>query len=181
MKILTSAIQNKILLAILAGVVSIGSFQVWKDKQAKYEKFIAGQETNCKVYIEMGEDAVKRSPSLRNLKYYNIVTPGLEQPGINSQYEVDSRYLLLYNKPVSTLPPNTLVYDNGFFKSLLKNGKNPPESLLVKAVSFDLKNQQATVSSDCAKKPFVVRLENLYEEFQPVDRDLRGSSSDLFF
>lgn len=181
MKIVTSAIQNKILLAILAGIVSIGSFQVWKDKQAKYEKFIAGQENNCKVYIEMGEDAVKRSPSLRNLKYNNIVTPGLKQPGINSEYEVDSRYLLLYNKPVSTLPPNTLVYDNGFFKSLLKNGKNPPESLLVDAVSFDLKNQQATVSSYCAKKPFVVRLENLYEEFQPVDRDFRGSSSDLFF
>ncbi|MHC5777072.1 hypothetical protein [Nostoc sp.] len=181
MKIVTSAIQNKILLAILAGIVSIGSFQVWKDKQAKYEKFIAGQENNCKVYIEMGEDAVKRSPSLRNLKYNNIVTPGLKQPGINSEYEVDSRYLLLYNKPVSTLPPNTLVYDNGFFKSLLKNGKNPPESLLVDAVSFDLKNQQATVSSSCAKKPFVVRLENLYEEFQPVDRDFRGSSSDLFF
>lgn len=181
MKIVTSAIQNKILLAILAGIVSIGSFQVWKDKQAKYEKFIAGQENNCKVYIEMGEDAVKRSPSLRNLKYNNIVTPGLKQPGINSEYEVDSRYLLLYNKSVSTLPPNTLVYDNGFFKSLLKNGKNPPESLLIDAVSFDLKNQQATVSSYCAKKPFVVRLENLYEEFQPVDRDFRGSSSDLFF
>ncbi|MBN3958759.1 hypothetical protein [Nostoc sp. NMS8] len=181
MKILALLIQNKILLAILAGVVSIGSFQVWKDNQVKYEKFIASQENNCKVYMKMGEDAVKRSPSLRNLKYNNIVTPGLKQPGINSQYEVDSRYLLLYNKPVSTLPPNTVVYENGFFKSLLSKANYPPDSLLVKAVSFDVKNQQATVSSYCAKTPFVVRLENLYEEFQPVDRDLRGSSSNLFF
>lgn len=181
MKILTSAIQNKILLAILAGVVSIGSFQVWQYNQAKYERLIADKENNCKVYIEMAEDSVKRSPSLRNLKYNNLVTPGLKQPGINSQSEVDGRYILLYNKPVSTLPPNALVYENGFFKSLLAKGNYPPESLLVDAVSFDLKNKQATVKSDCAKKPFVVDLENLYEEIQLVDRDIRGSNSDLFF
>ncbi len=181
MKILGLLIQNKILLAILAGVVSIGSFQVWQYNQAKYEKLITAKENNCKVYIEMAQDSVKRSPSLRNFKYNNVVTPGLEQPGINSQSEVDRRYILLYNKPVSTLPANALVYENGFFKSLLSKANYPPDSLLVDAVSFDLKNRQATVKSDCAKKPFVVNLENLYETVQPVDRDLRGSNSDLFF
>ncbi|MCC5633918.1 hypothetical protein LC613_41630 [Nostoc sphaeroides CHAB 2801] len=181
MKIVTLAIQNKILLAILAGVVSIGSFQVWQYNQAKYEKVIAVKENNCKVYIEMAEDSVKRSPSLRNFKYNNVVNQGIKQPGINSESEVDRRYILLYNKPVSTLPANALVYENGFFKSLLSKGNYPPESLLVDAVSFDLKNRQATVSSDCAKKPFVVKLENLYETVQPVDIDIRGSNSDLFF
>ena len=181
MKIISSVIQNKILLAILVGIVSIGSFQVWQYNQAKYERLIADKENNCKVYIEMAEDSVKRSPSLRNLKYNNVVTSGLKQPGINSQSEVNRRYILLYNKPVSTLPPNALVYDNGFFKSLLSKGNYPPKSLLVDAVDFDLKNQQATVKSDCAKKPFVVDLENLYEELQPVDIDIRGSNSNLLF
>lgn len=169
MKTLSSGVQNKILLAILAGVLSIGSFEVWKYNQAKYEESIANQENNCQVYIEMGEDAVKRSLSLRNFKYNNIVTPGLKQPGINTKFQVDSMYILLYNKPVSTLPPNTSVPDNAFFKGLLKAGSYPPQSLMVNSVSIDRASKQAIVTSYCSRKPFAVSLDNLYEIFQPPD------------
>ncbi len=46
MKVLSSVIQNKLLVAILAGVVSIGGFQVWQYNQAQYAKFIGSPRLN---------------------------------------------------------------------------------------------------------------------------------------
>jgi hypothetical protein len=74
MKILSLAIQNKILLAILAGVVSIGSFQGWEYKKKEHEKVVANKETSCKVQLKMGQDAVRRSRILRSLKYKFLST-----------------------------------------------------------------------------------------------------------
>lgn len=95
MKVLSSVIQNKLLLAILAGVLSIGSFQVWQYNQAQYEKFINQAKNDCGVYIELGEDAVKRSPSLRALKYQNKRLRELKQPGINSEPADPGHYVML--------------------------------------------------------------------------------------
>ncbi|MHC5674397.1 hypothetical protein [Nostoc sp.] len=58
MKVLSSVIHTKLLVAILAGVVSIGGFQVWQYNQAQYAKFISDSKINCGVDIELGEDAV---------------------------------------------------------------------------------------------------------------------------
>jgi len=169
MKTLSSVIQNKILLAILAGVLSIGSFEVWKYNQAKYEKFIAEEKHSCEGALEIGENTVKRSPSLRKFKYNDLVIPGLKQPGINTEFQVDSMYILLYNKPVSILPLNTSVHNDGFFKGLLKAGSYPPQSVMVNSVSMDQAKKQAIVTSYCSRKPFAVSLDNLYEIFQTQD------------
>lgn len=181
MKVLSSVIHTKLLLAILAGVASIGSFQVWQNKQAQYEKLISDSKINCGVDIELGEDAVKRSPSLRALKYQNKLLPGLERPGINSESADPGAYVMLFRSPASTLPPNALPFDDPFFTSLLNKEKYPPKTLMVRAASFDLAKKKATVKSDCTKKPFVVDLENLYLEYQPIDRLLRRSNFDFLF
>jgi hypothetical protein len=180
MKVLSSVIQNKLLVAILAGVVSIGGFQVWQYKQAQYEKFISDSKINCGVDIELGEDAVKRSPSLRALKYQNKRLRELRQPGINSESADPGAYVMLLRSPASTLPPNALPFDDPFFTSLL-NKEESPKTLIVRAASFDLAKKQATVKSDCTKKPFVVDLEDLYLEYQPIDRNLRRSDFDILF
>ncbi|MBN3906638.1 MAG: hypothetical protein HWQ35_08780 [Nostoc sp. NMS1] len=106
MKVLSLLIQNKLLMAILAGVASIGSFQFWQYNQAQYAKFISDSKINCGVDIELGEDAVKRSPSLRALKYQNKRLSGLEQPGINSESASPGAYVMLLRSPASTLPPS---------------------------------------------------------------------------
>jgi hypothetical protein len=181
MKVLSSVIQNKLLVAILAGVVSIGGFQVWQYNQAQYAKFISNAKNGCGVYIEMGEDAVKNSPSLRALKYQNKRLRELKQPGINSESAEPGAYLMLFRSPASTLPPNALPFDDPFFTSLLNKEKYPPKTLMVQAVSFDLGKKQATVKSLCTKKPFVVELEDLYLVYQPIDRNLRRSGFDILF
>lgn len=180
MKVLSSVIHTKLLLAILAGVVSIGGFQVWQYNQAQYEKLISEAKNGCGVYIELGEDAIKRSPSLRALKYQNKRLSGLEQPGINSESADPGAYVMLFRSPASTLPPNALPFDDPFFTSLL-NKEESPKTLMVQAVSFDLAKKQATVKSLCTKKPFVVALEDLYLEYQPIDRNLRRSNFDILF
>lgn len=180
MKVLSSVIQNKLLLAILAGVLSIGSFQVWQYNQAQYEKLIINAKNDCGVYIELGEDAVKNSPSLRALKYQNKRLRELKQPGINSESADPGDYVMLFRSPASSLPPNALPFDDPFFTSLLNKEKSP-KTLMVSVLDFDLPKKQATVESYCTKKPFVVDLENLYARYQPIDRDLRRSNSDFLF
>jgi hypothetical protein len=181
MKVLSSLIQNKLLVAILAGVASIGSFQVWQHNQAQYAKFISNAKNDCGVYLELGENAVKNSPSLRALKYQNKRLRELRQPGIGSESADPGHYVMLFRSPASTLPSNALPLDDPFFTSLLNKEKYPPKTLMVRAVSFDLAKKQAAVKSDCTKEPFVVDLEDLYLEYQPIDRDLRRSNSDLLF
>lgn len=180
MKVLSSVIHTKLLVAILAGVSSIVSFQVWQYNQAQYAKFISDSKINCGVDIELGEDAVKRSPSLRALKYQNKRLRELRQPGINSESASPGAYVMLLRSPASTLPPNALPFDDPFFTSLL-NKEESPKTLIVRAASFDLAKKQATVKSDCTKKPFVVALEDLYLEYQPIDRNLRRSDFDILF
>jgi hypothetical protein len=180
MKVLSSVIQNKLLLAILAGVVSIVSFQVWQYNQAQYEKLISNAKNDCGVYLELGENAVKNSPSLRALKYQNKRLRELKQPGINSEPADPGHYVMLFPSPASTLPPNALPFDDPFFTSLL-NKSESPQTLMADVVSFDLPKKQATVKSLCTKKPFVVDLEDLYLEYQPIDRNLRRSDFDILF
>jgi hypothetical protein len=180
MKVLSLVIQNKLLLAILAGVLSIGGFQIWQYNQAQYEKFIIHAKNDCGVYIELGEGAVKNSPSLRALKYQNKRLPELRQPGINSEPADPGHYVMLFPSPGSTLPPNALPFDDPFFTSLL-NKSESPKTLMADVVSFDLPKKQALVKSLCTKKPFVVALEDLYLEYQPIDRELRYNGFDLLF
>ncbi|WP_414516636.1 hypothetical protein [Nostoc sp. PCC 9305] len=180
MKFVSSLIQNKFLAAILAGVASIVSFQVWQYNQAQYEKFISQAKNDCGVYIELGEDAVKRSPSLRALKYQNKRLRELKQPGINSEPAAPGHYVMLFRSHASTLPPNALPFDDPFFTSLL-NKEESPKTLMADVVSFDLPKKQATVKSLCTKKPFVVDLEDLYLEYQAIDREVRRSNSDFLF
>lgn len=180
MKVLSLVIQNKLLVAILAGVASIGSFQFWQYNQAQYEKFIINAKNDCGVYIELGENAVKDSPSLRALKYRNKRLRELKQPGINSESANPGDYVILFRSPASSLPPNALLFDDPFFTSLL-NKEESPKTLMVSVLSFDLPKKQATVESYCTKKPFVVDLENLYARYQPIDRDLRRSNFDILF
>lgn len=180
MKVLSSVIQNKLLLAILAGVVSIGGFQIWQAKQAQYEKLISEAKNDCGVYIELGEDAVKGSPSLRALKYQNNRIRGLKQPGIDSNPADLGDYVLLLRSPASTLPPNALPFEDTFFTSLL-NKEESPKTLMVSVLSFDLQKKQALVSSPCTKEPFVIEMADLYERFQAIDRNLRHSGFDILF
>jgi hypothetical protein len=107
MKNLSSLIQNNILLAILAGVVSIGSFQVWQYNQHKYDLFIAAKEKKCEFDLRIAETNVKQSRNLRNLRYNKIANPGLEQPGINSEFEKGKAYVFIKTKPGYLIPPNT--------------------------------------------------------------------------
>lgn len=180
MKVLSLAIQNKLLLAILAGVASIVSFQVWQYNQAQYEKLISNAKNDCGVYIELGEDAVKNSPSLKAVKYQNKLLRGLKQPGINSESADPGDYVMILRSPASTLPPNALPFEDPFFTSLL-NKEDSPKTLMISVVAFDLPKKQATVESSCTKKPFVVNLDNLYERYQTVDRNLRHSGFDILF
>lgn len=180
MKILSFAIQNKLLLAILAGVASIVSFQVWEYNHAQYEKRLASARNNCGVYIELGEDAVRFSPSLKAVKYQNKVIPGLKQPGVNSESAEPGDYVMILPSQSSTLPPNALPFDDPFFTSLL-NKEASPKTLMVSVVSFDKSKKQATVESYCTKKPFVVDMDNLYERSQTIDRNLRHSGFDILF
>ncbi|MCG6133983.1 MAG: hypothetical protein MET45_04895 [Nostoc sp. LLA-1] len=167
--LLPLVIQNKILLAILAGVVSIGSFQVWQYNQQKHEEFIAGKEKECKFDLETGEITVKQSRNLRNLKYNDIKNSELEQPGINSEFKAGESYVLINTKSGSIIPANTSNYDSLFFRTLATSYDYPPPPLIVRGVSIDLQNKQALVSSYCSSKPFVIPLENLYETFQTID------------
>ena len=169
MKSISSVIQNKILLAILAGVVSIGSFQVWQYNQQKYENFIAAREKECEFDLNIGETNVKQSRHLRNLRYNQIANPGLEQPGINSEFEKGKAYVIIKTKPGYLIPPNTSNYDSTLFKTLSITYTSPPQPLIVRGVSIDRPKKQALVSSHCSSQPFVVPLENLYENFQPID------------
>ena len=180
MKVLSSVIHTKLLLAILAGVVSIGGFQVWQYNQAQYAKFISNAKNDCGVYLELGENAVKNSPSLRALKYQNKRLRELRQPGIGSESASPGHYVMLFRSPASTLPPNVNPIDDPFFTSLL-NKEESPKTLMADVVSFDLPKKQATVKSLCTKKPFVVDLEDLYLEYQPIDRNLRRSDFDILF
>lgn len=180
MKVLSLLIQNKLLLAILVGVASIGSFQVWQYNQAQYEKLISNAKNDCGVYIKLGEDAVKNSPSLKAVKYQNKLLRGLKQPGINSDSADPGGYVMILRSPASTLPPNAKPFDDPFFTSLL-NKEDVPKTLMVSAVAFDLAKKKATVKSFCTKKPFVVNLDNLYERYQTIDRDLRHSDFDILF
>lgn len=181
MKFVSSVNQNKFLAAILAGVASIGAFQVWQHNQAQQEKTLKQAKTNCGVYLGLGEDAVKRSPSLRALKYDNKLLRGLEQVGSSPDLTKPGAYVMLFRTPASTLPPNAVPFDDSFFTSLLNKEKYPPKTLMVRAVSFDLKSRQATVESFCTRRPFVVNFDDLYAEYQPIDRDIRRSNSDLLF
>ncbi|WP_414541667.1 hypothetical protein [Nostoc sp. CCY0012] len=167
--LLPLVIQNKILLAILAGVVSIGSFQVWQYNQQKHEEFIAGKEQDCKAQLHIGEVTVKQSRNLRNLKYNQVANPDLEQPGINSEFEPGKGYVLIYTNARSLFPANSATYESDFFKSLATADGFAPQPLVVTGVSIDMQKKQALVSSYCSSKPFVVPLENLYETFQTID------------
>ncbi|AVH68267.1 hypothetical protein IQ274_36145 [Nostoc sp. LEGE 12447] len=180
MKVLSLAIQNKLLLAILTGVASIGSFQVWQYNQAQYEKRMRNAKNDCGVYIELGEDAVRFSPSLKAVKYQNKILPGLEQPGINSESADPGDYVMILRSQSSTLPPNAKPFDDPFFTSLL-NKETLPKTLMVSVVSFDKSKKQATVESYCTKKPFVVDMDNLYERSQTIDRNLKHSGFDILF
>lgn len=169
MKSLYLLIQNKILLAILAGVVSIGSFQIWQYNQEKHYKFLAQQEQSCKFDLSRGEDNVRQSRNLRNLKYNQVVNPGLEQPGINSEFKPGKGYVLIYTNNRPLLATNSATYETDFLKSLSTADGFAPQPLVVTAVSIDVSQKQALVSSACSPKPFIVPLENLYETFQPID------------
>lgn len=174
-------VQNKILLAILAGVTSIGSFQVWQHNQQEYQKFIAEREKNCEAGFALARAAINHSPSLQNLIYNNIKNPALKQPGINSEFKKDSDYLLIKTKPDYLLPPNVDNYDSQFFKSLSKRGDNPPKPLEVTAISLDMTKKQAVVSSYCSKTPFTVSLEDLYETYQmAADPDNSFGGANIF-
>lgn len=180
MKVLSSVIHTKLLVAILVSVASIVSFQVWQYNQAQYAKFIIHAKNDCGVYLELGENAVKNSPSLRALKYQNKRLRELRQPGIGSESASPGHYVMLFRSPASTLPPNASPIDDPFFTSLL-NKEESPKTLMADVVSFDLPKKQATVKSLCTKKPFVVDLEDLYLEYQPIDRLLRRSNFDILF
>ncbi|MBX9256235.1 hypothetical protein H1Q63_20265 [Desmonostoc muscorum CCALA 125] len=162
-------IPNKILLAILAGVVSIGSFQIWQYNQQKYNKFIAAKEKECEFDLDIADTNVKQSRSLRNLRYNQIANPGLEQPGINSEFEKGKAYLVISTKAGYIIPPNTSNYESTFFQSLSITSEHPPQPIIVRGVSINISKKQALVSSYCSSEPFVVPLENLYENFQPID------------
>ncbi|MBD2415976.1 hypothetical protein FACHB389_31415 [Nostoc calcicola FACHB-389] len=162
-------IPNKILLAILAGVVSIGSFQIWQYNQQKYKKFIAAKEKECEFDLDIADTNVKQSRSLRNLRYNQIANPGLEQPGINSEFEKGKAYVVIKTKPGYVIPTNISNYDSTLFKTLSITSTTPPQPLIVRGVSIDISKKQALVSSHCSKQHFVVPLENLYENFQPID------------
>ncbi|AVH63953.1 hypothetical protein [Nostoc sp. 'Peltigera membranacea cyanobiont' N6] len=180
MKLLSFAIQKQVFLGCLAGITSIVSFQVWQYNHAQYEKRLASARNNCGVYIELGEDAVRFSPSLKAVKYQNKVIPGLKQPGVNSESAEPGDYVMILRSQSSTLPPNALPFDDPFFTSLL-NKEASPKTLMVSVVDFDKAKKQATVKSYCTQEPFLVDMDNLYERFQTVDRSLQHSDFDILF
>ncbi|MBE9210530.1 hypothetical protein IQ244_29315 [Nostoc sp. LEGE 06077] len=171
MKSLSTLIQNKILLAILAGVLSIGSFQVWKYNQEKYQKFVANRERECEVDLSQAKISVNYSTSLKLLKYNNVVRKGLRQPGLTSSFTKGAGYVLLKTKPDYLIPPDVENYNSPFFKSLSIVHDSPPQPLMVTAISVDVTKKEALVSSDCSKMPFTVPLENLYATYQTSDID----------
>ncbi|UKP01045.1 hypothetical protein L6494_28380 (plasmid) [Nostoc sp. UHCC 0870] len=172
-------IQNKILLAILAGVTSIGSFQVWQHNKQEYDKFIAITEQQCEMDFSSAKSYIYRSQTLRQLLYQNVGKSGIRKPGINSEFEKKSIYLLMIRKP-TYLIPSSATYDSPFLKSLSKVGDTPPEPLLVRGVSINTSKKQAVVSSHCSKTPFTVNLEDLYETYQALDPDTSFGGADIF-
>lgn len=169
MKSISTIIQSKILLAILAGATSIGSFLFWQYNQQQYQKFIAAREKECKIDLSSGEVYVERSSSLKLLRYKNVVNQYLQRPGINTEFKKKEIYVLIKTKPDYLIPPNVSNYETQFFKRLSIAHDYAPEPLLVTGISIDIPKKQAVVSSGCSKTPFTVSLENLYETYQSHD------------
>ncbi|WP_341531435.1 hypothetical protein WKK05_37645 (plasmid) [Nostoc sp. UHCC 0302] len=178
--IVNGLVQNKILLAILAGVTAIGSFQVWKYNQEKHEKFIAEQTAKCQKQLDLANTYIDSSKTL--YVFYNYPSSPLneveriEKPGINKPFKIGETYVLIYKVPGRLVPDNPR-YDGKFFEGLSKQtteGVISPLAVTARAIQ----GKQATVSTFCSPQTFTVSVENLYDPNQQNDV---GFPSTMFF
>ncbi len=168
--ILSAIIQNKISLMILAAVIFIGSFEVWKWNQEKYQKFLSEQKMNCQREMETADKFIKNSETLLSLQkspQYKSREP-IAQPGITREFEPGLNYILMYNEPHVLIPE--AGYKEPFFQSLHKLAKQP-YPLFVYAEKSS--GNKAKVFTKCSPKPFEVFTKNLYNYIQPNDFTIR--------
>ena len=166
---LSTLAQNKILLAILAAVTSLSGFEVWKWNQEQHQEFMTEQKAKCQDQLDSAWRFVSKSSTLykRMSETEGEQTKPLEQPSINTKFEKDKLYILLYRKPHSLIP-EAPIYDDLFFHGLAKVAENsPPPPLWVLGKSEE--NNKITVFSYCSPKPFEVSPEDLYESHQKSD------------
>jgi hypothetical protein len=173
--IVNNLVQNKILLAILAGITSIGSFQVWKYNQEKHEKFIAEQTAKCQQRLDEGYSYMNNSMTLSTFfREPSLAVEELnkiEKPGINTPFKTGKTYVLMYKTPGRLLPSNPR-YDGKFFENLSKQttkGIIPPLAVIAESIE----DKQATIVSFCTPESFTVSVENLYEPYQQNDAVLK--------
>ncbi|WP_414756137.1 hypothetical protein [Anabaena sp. CCY 9910] len=171
LEIATGLGQYKVLLAIL-GVVGAGlSFEMWKWNQQQHEKYIAEKQKACQQSLDIANQYVENNRILRNIYYAAIAQDTfkakMNQPGINTDFQADKHYILMYSKSASLIPEQPR-YEGSLFRRLSKlTDKRPPEPLMV--TGKKLLGNKAEVISACSPVTFTVSLENLYEIAQPID------------
>jgi hypothetical protein len=171
LEIATGFAHYKVLLAILGVLTAWASFEVWKWQQQQHEKYLLAKQQACQDSLDSAEKYVKSDRFLKSA-YYSILAQKplkikLNQPGINTNFEVGKRYILMPSQPVSLIPENPR-YEGGLFERLArKPSKASPEPLMV--TGQKILGNKAEVVSVCSPNPFTVSLEHLYETVQPID------------
>ncbi|SRR5579883_2096222 len=178
--ILDNLIKNKILLAILAAVMSLGGFEAWKYNQEKHEKLIAEKKANCQEEINSAYSFVNRSKTLNSirLKFVDENKIAVQHPGVNGEpVNTSINYILMYTKPHALIPSQPR-YDDDYFVSL-SNAKDVPPPLMVfikSSYNGMANNGMVKVSTQCSPDEFEVSLNNLYFYFQKGDDNVQFPS-----
>jgi hypothetical protein len=171
LEIATGFAQYKVLLAILGVLLSWAAFAVWKWQQQQHEKYVLEKQQACQQALNIANQYVENNRNLKGAYYAAIAQDSfkskMNQPGINTNFQVDKHYILMYLKP-ATLIPDKPRYEGSLFERLSKaTDKRPPEPLMV--TGKKKLGNTAEVKTACAPKAFTVSLENLYEIAQPID------------
>ncbi|BAY42178.1 hypothetical protein NIES2111_65740 (plasmid) [Nostoc sp. NIES-2111] len=171
LEIATGFAQYKILLAILGVLTSLLSFEVFKWNKERHEKYIAQKEQSCQQSIEDASNNVLSNRFLKANYYAGLMQQKskykLKQPGINTKFQTDRNYILMYSQPASLIPSNPR-YEGKLFETLSKpTDKKPPAPVIV--TGKKLLGNKVEVVSACSPASFTVSLENLYEINQPID------------
>ncbi|MBE9038230.1 hypothetical protein [aff. Roholtiella sp. LEGE 12411] len=143
---------KKAAIVLLGGVLVFGACKTISDNQAKTSAKLIERKKECEFQIEKAKDFISLSPSLIKLINEKTANPKLSQPSATAGYNEGGEYLLITGK----LPKLDVT-------------EEIPSALVIEVKSFDFKNKQVTVSSDCVPEPFTVNLGDLYAVFQTVD------------
>ncbi|MBD2438846.1 hypothetical protein [Nostoc sp. FACHB-110] len=171
LEIATKFAYYKVFLAIL-GVVALSLYLgLWKWNKEQNEKYVAEREEACQQSIKDASNNVLSNRFLKSNYYANLMQKKpkfkLKQPGINTDFQANKDYILMYSQPASLIPKKPRYEGRLFEKLSRETDKKPPAPLMVTGKKL-LANRVEVISA-CSPQPFTVSLENLYEVTQAID------------